>query len=99
MLPKYLLPKCPVTKMSYYQNVLLPKCPITELSCYQNVCYQNVHYQSVLYQNVWIPTATHLRTSLAIPRYVSSSVTPSRIESVWYNHLCFTHFADSTRWL
>ena len=70
----YVLPKCPVTKMSvtktsYYQNVLLPKCPVTEMSCYQNVCYQNVHYQSVLYRKVWIPsiiinkTASHKNIS------------------------------------
>ena len=55
LLPKYLLPKCPITEMSSYRNVLLPKCPVTEMSCYRNVSYQNVHYQSVLYRNVWIP--------------------------------------------
>ena len=27
-----LLPKCPITEMSYYRNVQLPKCPVTEMS-------------------------------------------------------------------
>ena len=40
MLPKRMLPRCPitkmsVTKMSYYRNVLLPKCPVTEMCCYE----------------------------------------------------------------
>ena len=32
VLPKCLLPKCPVTKMSSYPNVQLPKCPVTKMS-------------------------------------------------------------------
>ena len=35
VLPNCLLPKCPITKTSYYQNVRLPKCPVTEMSCYR----------------------------------------------------------------
>ena len=58
MLPKCMLPRCPITEMSGYRNVRLPKCPVTEMSCYRNVSYQNIHYQSVLYRNVWIPYNT-----------------------------------------
>ena len=65
VLPKCMLPKCPITKMSGYRNVQLPKCPVTEMSCYQNVCYQNVHYQSVFYRNVWIPAAVPLADHFA----------------------------------
>ena len=32
MLPKWLLPKCPITETSYYQNVQLLKYPVTEMS-------------------------------------------------------------------
>ena len=32
LLPKCLLPKYPITKTSYYQNVWLPKCPVTKIS-------------------------------------------------------------------
>ena len=56
MLPKCVLPRCPitkmyVTKMPYYQNVMLPnflsrrclitKMDVTKMFNYQNVCYQN----------------------------------------------------------